>query len=48
VPMRARRMRLEHAPAEDVAWLRSTLDRISRHFGTRVEREPDGTLAVPR
>ncbi|MFC9926547.1 CapA family protein [Streptomyces sp. NPDC127190] len=46
VPLRARRMRLEHAPPEDTAWLRATLDRHSRAYGTRVEDGPDGTLTV--
>ncbi|MFF5015931.1 CapA family protein [Streptomyces sp. NPDC001165] len=46
VPLQARRMRLEHASAEDTAWLRATLDRCSRDFGTRVELGDDGTLMV--
>lgn len=46
VPFQTRRMRLEHASAEDTAWLRDVLDRISRDFATRVDREPDGTLTV--
>ncbi|MEV5438480.1 CapA family protein [Streptomyces sp. NPDC052682] len=44
VPLRARRMRLEPAPEEDRAWLRATLDRISR--GVRVVARSDGTLAL--
>lgn len=35
-PMRMRRMRLEHASSDDAEWLRSTLEHISRPFGTRV------------
>lgn len=46
VPLQARRMRLEHASAEDTAWLRATLDRCSRDLGTRVENADDGTLTV--
>ena len=46
VPMRARRMRLERAGNEDTEWLREALDRISRPFGSRVEVEPDGALAL--
>ncbi|MFG2122328.1 CapA family protein [Streptomyces sp. NPDC048710] len=46
VPLQARRMRLEHASAEDTAWLRAALDRCSRDFGTRVEQGDDGTLTV--
>lgn len=46
VPMRMVRMRLEHASSKDAAWLRATLDRESRRFGTRVETAPDGELAL--
>jgi poly-gamma-glutamate synthesis protein (capsule biosynthesis protein) len=46
VPLQARRMRLTHASGDDAQWLRSTLDRISRPFGVRVDLAPDGTLAV--
>ncbi|ANP54097.1 poly-gamma-glutamate synthesis protein (capsule biosynthesis protein) [Streptomyces griseochromogenes] len=46
VPLRARRMRLEHASAGDTAWLCTALDRCSRPLGTRVEQEEDGTLTV--
>ncbi|MEU1403858.1 CapA family protein [Streptomyces sp. NPDC005728] len=46
VPLQARRMRLEHASAADTAWLRATLDRCSRDFGTRVEQGDAGTLTV--
>lgn len=45
-PMRARRMRLERATAEDARWVRDVLDRISRAYGSRVERSPDDTLTV--
>ncbi|GAA3760143.1 CapA family protein [Salinactinospora qingdaonensis] len=48
VPMRARRMRLGHAGHEDTRWLQSTLDRISRDFGSRVGMTPDGALTVRR
>jgi poly-gamma-glutamate capsule biosynthesis protein CapA/YwtB (metallophosphatase superfamily) len=46
VPLQARRMRLEHASAKDTAWLRTVLDEFSRELGTRVDREPDGTLTL--
>ncbi|ORV14783.1 CapA family protein [Mycobacterium celatum] len=46
VPMRARRMRLEHASPGDAEWLRGTLDDASRHFGTRIDAAPDGTLVA--
>lgn len=45
-PMQARKMRLRQAPAADRAWLRAVLDRISRGFGSRVELQPDGMLAL--
>jgi poly-gamma-glutamate synthesis protein (capsule biosynthesis protein) len=44
VPLRARRMRLEPAPDEDRAWLRTVLDRISD--GVHITLEADGTLAL--
>ena len=44
-PMRMRRMRLERASSDDAEWLRSTLEHISRPFGTRVETI-DGVLTV--
>jgi poly-gamma-glutamate capsule biosynthesis protein CapA/YwtB (metallophosphatase superfamily) len=45
-PMRARQMRLHHAPAADRRWLRAVLDRISHGFGSRVDLQPDGMLAL--
>ncbi len=47
VPMQARKMRLCHANAADSQWLRLVLERISRGFGTRISRQPDGTLILP-
>ena len=46
VPMRMRRMRLERAPHPDAEWLRSTLEHISRPFGTRIRARADGVLTV--
>jgi len=46
VPMQARNMRLHHASVADVAWLRQTLDEISRPFGTRFDLRADGALAM--
>jgi poly-gamma-glutamate capsule biosynthesis protein CapA/YwtB (metallophosphatase superfamily) len=43
-PLRARRMRLEHATREERWWLAAVLDRISRELGTRVECESNGML----
>ncbi|MFD7614430.1 CapA family protein [Streptomyces sp. NPDC059828] len=39
-PLRARRMRLEHAPAADRAWLCEVLSRAGHAFGTQVEPDP--------
>ncbi|MEV7966202.1 CapA family protein [Sphaerisporangium sp. NPDC088356] len=47
-PMRARRLRLQHASREESEWLQAVLDRVSRDFGSRVDLEPDGTLALRR
>ncbi|NBM18595.1 CapA family protein [Streptomyces sp. GC420] len=46
VPFQARRMRLVHATPEDSAWLRDVLERAGQDFGSRFEREPDGTLVL--
>ncbi|MFF7356169.1 MULTISPECIES: CapA family protein [Streptomyces] len=43
-PLQARRMRLEPAAEQDRAWLRATLDRISR--GVRIGMQADGTLSL--
>jgi poly-gamma-glutamate capsule biosynthesis protein CapA/YwtB (metallophosphatase superfamily) len=48
VPLQARRMRLHRASADDTAWLRTTLNRISDRFGTRIGLETDGSLALAR
>ncbi len=41
-------MRLCHANTADSQWLWLVLERISRDFGTRVSRQPGGTLILPR
>jgi poly-gamma-glutamate capsule biosynthesis protein CapA/YwtB (metallophosphatase superfamily) len=46
VPMQAHRMRLRHASSDDSGLLRKVLDRISRGFGVRVDRAPDGALTL--
>lgn len=46
VPMRACRMRLEHASRDDAEWLRCTLEDASQRFGTTIRGEADGTLTV--
>jgi poly-gamma-glutamate capsule biosynthesis protein CapA/YwtB (metallophosphatase superfamily) len=46
VPMRMRRFRLERACAQDVSWLRGTLDREGRALGTHVAADEQGTLSL--
>ncbi|MEU3529618.1 CapA family protein [Streptomyces sp. NPDC038707] len=46
VPLRARRLRLEHAGADDTAWLRTVLDTHARRHGTRVDHAAAGTLTA--
>jgi poly-gamma-glutamate synthesis protein (capsule biosynthesis protein) len=46
VPMRIRRMRLEHAAAAEAGWLAAVLERISGRFGTKVRRGPGGMLTI--
>ena len=46
IPMRIRRFRLNRASDAESDWLAATLDRESRQFGSRVEREPDGSLRL--
>lgn len=45
-PFQSRRLRLEPASADDVDWLRATLDLVSRPYGPTVARAPDGTLVL--
>lgn len=45
-PLRARRLRIEHASQAEAEWLRTVLDRISRRFGPRVSLAADGQLAL--
>ncbi|MFD3943288.1 CapA family protein [Streptomyces sp. NPDC058579] len=46
IPLRARRMRLEHAPGRDARWLHDVLGRTSRPLGARVDLDEDGTLVA--
>lgn len=46
VPMQARKMRLQRANTADSEWLGMMLDRISRRLGSRISRQPDGTLIL--
>ncbi|MFF5258485.1 CapA family protein [Actinomadura viridis] len=45
-PLRARRLRLWRASAEEAGWLRGVLDRASSGFGTRIGLEPGGPLTL--
>jgi poly-gamma-glutamate capsule biosynthesis protein CapA/YwtB (metallophosphatase superfamily) len=45
-PVQARRMRLHASSSTDSAWLRVTLDHVSRPFGSRITLDPDGMLTV--
>jgi poly-gamma-glutamate capsule biosynthesis protein CapA/YwtB (metallophosphatase superfamily) len=45
-PLQARQMRLRRASHDDSAWLRKTLDKVSRRFGSRIDLGPDGLLAL--
>ncbi len=45
-PVRARKLRLRRAPEPDAQWLRAALERASRRFGSRVDLQPDGLLAL--
>lgn len=45
-PTRTRRLRVNRALDEDAEWLRDTLNREGRDFGTRVQIQPNGTFAV--
>ena len=48
VPMRTRKLRLHRAPVADAQWLRTALERASRRFGSRIDLQPDGLLALRR
>jgi poly-gamma-glutamate synthesis protein (capsule biosynthesis protein) len=45
-PARIRHFRVNRAREEDARWLEDLLNREGREFGTRVERQPGGTLAL--
>jgi poly-gamma-glutamate capsule biosynthesis protein CapA/YwtB (metallophosphatase superfamily) len=45
-PLQARQMRLQRASSRDAEWLRKTLDKVSRRFGSRIDLGPDGLLAL--
>jgi poly-gamma-glutamate capsule biosynthesis protein CapA/YwtB (metallophosphatase superfamily) len=45
-PLQARQLRLNRASEGDAEWLRTTLDKVSRRFGSRVDRTADGMLTL--
>lgn len=45
-PTRMRRFRVNRASAPDAAWLRETLNREGKRFGTSVEPDRDGALIL--
>jgi poly-gamma-glutamate synthesis protein (capsule biosynthesis protein) len=45
-PLQARQMRLHRAFEIDVRWLRKTLDKVSRRFGSRIDLGSDGLLTL--
>jgi poly-gamma-glutamate synthesis protein (capsule biosynthesis protein) len=46
VPMRSAALRLRRAGPSEARWLCDTLERISAPFGSRIEPDPDGTIAL--
>ena len=46
IPLQIRNFRLNRASPEDVEWLRHTLDREGRRFGTRVQVNGDSALTI--
>lgn len=47
-PLQARQMRLHHASHRDARWLSTVLDKVSRHFGSRIDLGSDGLLRLRR
>ena len=45
-PMQARKLRLRRAPQADARWLATAMERASSRFGSRVDLQPDGLLAL--
>jgi poly-gamma-glutamate synthesis protein (capsule biosynthesis protein) len=47
-PMQIRKIRLTRTSGPDAAWMRTTLDRISATYGSRVDLTAEGTLLLRR
>jgi poly-gamma-glutamate synthesis protein (capsule biosynthesis protein) len=47
-PLQARQMRLHQASHRDARWLSTVLDKVSRHFGSRIDLGSDGLLRLRR
>jgi poly-gamma-glutamate synthesis protein (capsule biosynthesis protein) len=45
-PMQARKLRLHRAPQADARWLGTVMQRASSRFGSLVDLQPDGLLAL--
>ena len=45
-PMQAGKLRLHRAPQPDARWLGTVMQRASRRFGSRVDLQPGGLLAL--
>ena len=48
VPTRIRKFRANRASVDEAEWLREMLEREGRAFGSRVNRNPDGSLELSR
>ena len=46
IPLYVRQKRLDRASQADAAWLRTTIEHISRRFGIQVIARPDELLEV--
>jgi poly-gamma-glutamate synthesis protein (capsule biosynthesis protein) len=46
VPLQIKQFRLTHPSADDIGWVRETLARESRHFGTAIAMAAPGRLAL--
>ena len=46
VPLQTRQLRLQRATQTDARWLRRTLHKASRRFGSRIDLASDGSLVL--
>jgi hypothetical protein len=45
-PMQARKLRLHRAAQADARWLGTAVERASSRFGSLIDLQPDGLLAL--